>query len=320
MKTKLTTQLLTLAVMFTVDTTTRADLVQGGAVQPIDAAILQLMTDGYVGLPASNARLDGGADDDQIVGGDGADFVRGDIAGFSFGASNPTSFSTGPVNSSNVAAPGQGIASMTSDGGGWTLAIAGGLGNDTLVHPSGGEANLNNEVARISAMPPTNQGLAFGALNICGGNGNDSVFGGAGACGLNNEVARISAMPPTNQGLASGALNICGGNGNDSVFGGAGACGLNNEVARFAGAADLRGELNAEFAQARITGDGGPDSIVAGPGAGGAPGITGDAGDDLHTDSMILQMMTTGSLHGDDDSDTLWGTTSYGFVFGTTTR
>lgn len=53
--------------------------------------------------------------------------------------------------------------------------------------------------------------------------------------------------------------------------------------------------------------NGGSKSIVTGAGAGGAPHISGNSLDNLTMDTMILQLMTTGSLHGDDDSDTLWG-------------
>lgn len=279
MKTKNKLTLLAIAAMIS----TQAIAADNAA---IDNAILQLMTNGNFVTNPGTVGICGGMDDDQIVGGDGADFLRPNTSNNSFGASQtgalltsvqyPYKVATVPAPEAaslftsvqgpyqiqgaqtgssytsvqypyTLTSPSGGTPSMTTDGGGWTLNIAGGLGNDTIA---------NGTMQRSSSA-------GFYA---------DST----------------GAFPLT------------------------------------APSSTTASNLNP---------------IVAGAGLGGGPHITGSAGNDSLVDRQILQLMTTGSLHGNDGDDTitgdggadsLWGdngtdsfvfgTTTYGFVYGTTNR
>ncbi len=97
----------------------------------IDTAILQMMTNGFVVGSTGAERIDRGMDDDQIVGGDGADFVNSNTTNYSFGASqtgalsasaSPASSLTTDLNTevARAASP-VGLPSMSTAGDGWTL-------------------------------------------------------------------------------------------------------------------------------------------------------------------------------------------------------
>lgn len=160
------------------------------ATPPIDSLILQVMATGNI----SSGRLCGGMDDDQIVGGDGANFLRPNTSNFSFGASQggalmtssqyPYQFATAPApNATSLFTSVQGpyqlqggqppvasstnTPSMTTNGGGWMLNIAGGLGNDTMTVPlPTGNASFTNSAG---AIPP----MTVATPRITGDLGND---------------------------------------------------------------------------------------------------------------------------------------------------
>lgn len=231
--------------------------------------------------------LCGGADDDQIVGGDGADFVRQQIGSL-------------PLSS-----PGNPLVPVVKSTGN---PIAGGLGNDTLTQPTssgimgaglGGGPNLSPDPAQWPAAvaPAGVNGLVI--TNPAGGNiltaqpVNGIVVTSPGDGGiLTDAQLDMFIMDALRLGP------ICGGNGNDSIVVAAGQQPVgSSSYTDSAGAWPLAAQTN----RAPFT----ANQSVTGAGVGGASHLTGDAGEDL-TDKQILELMSTGRLHGDDDSDTLW--------------
>lgn len=284
---------------FTALLSTRAIAADSAA---IDAAILQMMTNGTIVGNTGVDRIDAGMDDDQIVGGDGADFVKPSTTNFSFGASQTGTFLTSVQYPYKVAAPA--APSMSTDGGGWTLLNA---NNSTTGAYTSSQGPYQLQGTQTNGNYTSVQ---YPYTLIAGGNGNDTF------------------SPPVNRGLTSDTLSICGGNGNDSIIVGgvgidyvcsAGTTGITSAVpgthsfyADSTGAFPLTSPLNG--AAPNYTNSAGAlppavsaNQIIAGAGAGGTPHINGDEGADTFIDRQILQLMTTGSLHGNDGDDTIYG-------------
>ncbi len=252
------------------------------------------------GLSLYGLRIDGGLDDDLLIGGSGSDLIIGGLGSDTIHASGGKNVVFGDLGEAIYDANGTllQITTTTSDLG----------GNDVITTGDG-----NNIVLGGSGADQITTGA--GRDVILGDNGYVLTTGDNGTSGAVQMVRSIDVTLGGNDIVYAGAGNdiVFGGTGNDSLSGGAdhdillGDHGLYDsslsENQRFlsieTGAADGGGDD-------LIHGNGGDDFIL---GQQGNDTIFGDAGDDDITGGHNVEFGADGDdeIHGGDGSDVILG-------------